>query len=312
MGTAADLPNTGIFANQTIELTEGWNLMPVISQCDVDVTLLGALTDFIIAHEIGGSGIYYPEYNINTINLMIPGAAYYVKVDDNINFSFPACADASTTSAHKLLRLENNTSWNEINYTGVSHTVVFEENAISQLEQGDMIGAFTQSGLCTGIVNVTPGEAAGFNVFGDDITTGVIDGYADGEPLNFKVFRPGCATEYEVDVDYDPSSPNTDGLFSINGLSKITNLTMSTSGNAVHSLSNLSIYPNPSKGIFNITGNILNQDIEVVVFNIHGQVVYQENLIESHKVDLSDQPRGVYFIKFISSTALKIEKVVVE
>ncbi|OYT12686.1 MAG: hypothetical protein B6I19_09100 [Bacteroidetes bacterium 4572_114] len=271
-----------------------------------------ALPEFIIAHEIGGGGIYYPEYGINTINYFVPGAAYYVKVDGNTNFTFPACAGASIVSAHKPLRPQNNTPWYKINYTGVSHTVVFAEGATSQLEQGDVIGAFTQLGSCTGIANITPGTAAGLNVFGDDITTGPIDGYANGEPLNFKVFRPGCATQYNLDVVYDPSSPNAEGIFSVNGLSIITNLTMGASNIAVHSLNNLNIYPNPSKGIFNITGKSLNQDIEVVVFNTHGQVVYQQKPIQSNKIDLSDQPRGIYFIKFITGTSLKIEKVVVE
>ena len=111
---------------------------------------------------------------------------------------------------------------------------------------------------------------------------------------------------------YDPSSPNADGLFSINGLSVISSLTMNTSGYSTQVLNNLSIYPNPSKGIFNITGNSLNQDIEVVVYNAHGQIVYQDKLIKSHKVDLSLQPHGIYFIKFSSSAAIKIEKVVVK
>ncbi len=312
MSATADLPNTGIFANPTIQLNQGWNLIPVINQCDVDVTLLGELPELIIAHEIGGGGIYYPEYGINTISNMVPGAAYYVKVDADTDFTFPACADASTTSAHKPLRLENNTPWNKTNYTGISHSVVFEENAISLLKQGDVIGAFTQSGLCAGIVNVTPGAAAGLNIFGNDNTTSAIDGYTDGEPLNFKVFNPGCATEYELVVVYDPSSPNANGLFSVNGLSIINNLTMNVSDVTAHTLSNLNIYPNPSNGIFNITGNSLNQDIKVVVFNAHGQIVYQDKLIEPHKVDISHQPRGVYFVKFICNTALKIEKVIVE
>jgi len=312
MSTAADLPNTGIIANQTIELNQGWDLIPVISQCDVDVTLLGALPEFIIACEIAGGGIYYPEYGINTINFMVPGAAYYVKVDVNTNFTFPACADASIASTHKPLRFENNTPWDNIHYTGVSHLVVLEENATFLLQQGDVIGAFTHSGLCTGIVNIVPGTAAGLNIFGDDITTSTVDGHTDGVPLNFKLFRPGCATEFELDMVYEHSSPNPDGLFSVNGLSVISDLTMNASDVTAHSLNKLNIYPNPSKGIFNIAGISLNQDIEVVVFNTHGQVVYAEKPIKSHTIDLSHQARGVYYLKFMNNTTLKIEKVVVE
>jgi hypothetical protein len=312
MSDAADLPNTGIIADPSIELNQGWNLIPLISQCDVDVTLLEVLPEFIIACEIAGGGIYYPEYGINTINFMVPGAAYYVKVDANTNFTFPACADASIASTHKPLRFENNTPWDNIHYTGVSHLVVLKENATFLLQQGDVIGAFNHLGLCTGIVNIVPGTVAGLNIFGDDITTNAVDGHTDGEPLNFKLFRPSCATEFELDMVYDPSSPNADGLFSVNGMSVISNLTMNASEVTAHSLSKLNIYPNPSKGIFSIAGISLNQDIELVVFNTHGQVVYEEKPIKSHKIDLSDQPRGVYLIQFIDNTALKIEKVLVE
>ena len=223
-----------------------------------------------------------------------------------------ACADASVASTHKPLRFENKTPWDNIHYTGVSHLVVLEENATFLLQQGDVIGAFTYLGLCTGIVNIVPGTAAGLNIFGDDITTSAVDGHTDGEPLYFKLFRPGCATEFELDVVYDPSSQNTDGLFSLHGMSVISDLTMNASDVTAHSLSKLNIYPNPSKGIFNIAGIGLNQDIELVVFNIHGQVVYEEKPIKSHKINLSHQARGVYYIKFINDTVLKIEKVIVE
>jgi hypothetical protein len=198
-----------------------------------------------------------------------------------------------------------------VNYTGVSHAVIFNEFAGADLLTGDIIGAFTADGQCAGIAEVTTGST-GLKVFADDFTTTQSDGYTEGEMLSFKVYRPNTGEEFILNPTYDVSAPNADGLFAINGLSVVTDLTMTVTGINVQALNGLSIYPNPSDGIFNISITNLDQDINYVIVNAKGQTVLEDKLLPTQQIDLSAEPRGVYFIKFMNNNVLRIEKIVIK
>ena len=59
----------------------------------------------------------------------------------------------------------------------------------------------------------------------------------------------------------------------------------------------LVIYPNPATGIFNIS--LQDQETgRLSIFNGFGQIIYQNNIVNGLKIDLSAQPRGVYYYLF--------------
>jgi len=311
MAAESSLTITGDFAPTTVDVNAGWNIFPVLSTCNVDATLLGTIPGFVIAVEIAGNGIYYPAYNINTLISLVPGKAYYVKTTTGGDFTFPACGADNSYTYNKPVRSENITNWNDVSYTGVSHAIIFSENTSSLLQIGDVIGAFTNGGLCAGmtIVNST---TTGMSLFADDISTGDVDGFAEGEMLNFRLMRPATSEEFILDVTYNVQAPNFDGLFAVNGLSVIDNFTMSITGINVQPLNGLSIYPNPSTGIFNIAVSGMDNNIDYVIMNAQGQQVIEGKLLNSQEIDLTAQPKGVYFIKFTGNNVLRIEKVVVK
>jgi len=64
----------------------------------------------------------------------------------------------------------------------------------------------------------------------------------------------------------------------------------------------VTIYPNPTTGVLTLQLNAnLKDPIQVLVFNLHGHLVYSTENIEvrdkTHIIDLSDKSKGVYFIK---------------
>ncbi len=77
----------------SLSLTDGWNLIPVMSSCDVNTeNLFNSIgANLIIVKEAAGTGVYWPEKNINTMPTMVPGKAFYVKVTGNQTVNFPAC-----------------------------------------------------------------------------------------------------------------------------------------------------------------------------------------------------------------------------
>ncbi len=78
-------------SNKTLQLNEGWNLIPVISDEPVAVSDLFAnvANNLIIVKAVADVTIYWPTYNVNTIGMMQPGKAYFVKMAAPGIISFP-------------------------------------------------------------------------------------------------------------------------------------------------------------------------------------------------------------------------------
>jgi len=313
MSEAATLPVMGMMADPMVNLTEGWNLMSVLQDCPIPaIDVFSTIPGLVIAYEPVGNGIYYPDGNLFTLVDLNPGMAYWVKVAADVAYTYPGdCMKSGGQNHNSSHRAVNNTGWNDVNYTPVNHVVVFDANAVASLQAGDMIGAFTSNGQCAGLVEFT-GETLGFNLFGDDMTTDLADGFVEGGSLSYRLLRPATEEEFDIEVTYSFEAPNADGLFAINGLSVVTDLKLSPTSVGANLLNGLSIYPNPSSGIFNIALNNIDENINFVVLNAQGQEVYRGNLLESQELDLSAEPKGVYFIKFMNNGILGIEKLVIK
>lgn len=77
--------------NKTLYLKEGWNIIPVLSSEPVStVSVAAVLGDkFIIATDIAGFGVYWPAHEIQTLQWLQPGKAYYLKTTESVEFNFP-------------------------------------------------------------------------------------------------------------------------------------------------------------------------------------------------------------------------------
>jgi hypothetical protein len=92
MNAAATLPISGFeFGNKTINLTAGWNILPVLSPVNIGyqqlITQLG--NKLVIVTEIAGTGIIWPDEGIYTIPFLVPGKAYMIKLSAPGSFTFP-------------------------------------------------------------------------------------------------------------------------------------------------------------------------------------------------------------------------------
>lgn len=93
MDNIATLTLTGTLGSLTVDLPEGWSLLPVPVFCNVDPqVLLDQLgSDLIIIAEIDGSGIFWPDGGISTLTELVPGKAYSIKLANPEQVVFPAC-----------------------------------------------------------------------------------------------------------------------------------------------------------------------------------------------------------------------------
>ncbi|MEA3443563.1 MAG: T9SS type A sorting domain-containing protein, partial [Bacteroidota bacterium] len=81
--------------------------------------------------------------------------------------------------------------------------------------------------------------------------------------------------------------------------------------------SSLLIYPNPSEGIVNLSWSIANftQEINIEVYNLLGEKIWNksiQNQSEKNKqeIDISQQPKGIYFIRITNKNINRVEKIV--
>ncbi len=70
------------------------------------------------------------------------------------------------------------------------------------------------------------------------------------------------------------------------------------------------IYPNPSSGIFSISYKEIYSNVEINIYNAQGKLIL--NLVNPETFDLTNQPKGLYFIHFLSDDMQEVRKVVVE
>jgi hypothetical protein len=79
----------------------------------------------------------------------------------------------------------------------------------------------------------------------------------------------------------------------------------------------LSVNPNPSNGLFQVKINGLNEDASLIIMNNLGQAIYQEKINAvsgtfNNEIDLSKQPKGIYFLRLVGSKLIKEEKIVIQ
>jgi plastocyanin len=82
-------------------------------------------------------------------------------------------------------------------------------------------------------------------------------------------------------------------------------------------LANISIYPNPSSGKFRLEYNDAEipseKDCSLEIYNLNGVKIYETPVLyPSSDIDLSNQARGIYFIKIKNGRTVVTKKIVIQ
>ena len=75
----------------------------------------------------------------------------------------------------------------------------------------------------------------------------------------------------------------------------------------------INIFPNPTSGILNLVSDSF-KSLEIKIFNTLGEIIYnQNNLSGKTRIDISNQPQGIYFYQLQSDKKiLKTGKIIIE
>ena len=88
-------------------------------------------------------------------------------------------------------------------------------------------------------------------------------------------------------------------------------ITLELAGTDENSMSNMSIYPNPNKGLFSI--NLPEENCDIAIFNTMGQQVYQQTQANgTTTLNLEGLTDGIYFVTVKSENAVSALKFVKE
>lgn len=201
-------------ANDTISFVAGWNYLPIISDCDVlTEALLSELVannQLVIVHEIAGPGLYWPEQGINTLPVLARGKAYMAKVTEDCEVNFPGCDPSETLSVPSFDLPEM--PWQMVSATPVQNFLVIPDAFSSVIRRDDVVGAFTNDGICAGAVEITDAGNHAIVLYGDDPTTPVKDGFSNGESISLSLYRPATSEVIRLQFDVDGTGSTTFGI----------------------------------------------------------------------------------------------------
>ncbi|MBI9037236.1 MAG: T9SS type A sorting domain-containing protein [Bacteroidales bacterium] len=244
---------------------------------------------------------------VNGIGDMQPGEGYLVKMSADDLLIYPEASDnfmALKTSIPEHFKVIDGNPYDPV------WTIYFEQGA---LNIGDEIGVFDEETL------VGAGIVISENIFENSIPV-FSNLYENGNYPIFKIWSKNGQEEVLL-ADYiyinpygsaymEETFPEIDGEYSMLNFS-ITGI----SDNDIN-YSSLTIYPNPSDGIFNISLEKVRGDLQCKVFDLTGNEYRNVEFtgitgFTTKQINLQDLPAGVYFISFTGRSLSKVEKIVI-
>jgi hypothetical protein len=237
--------------NQNVQLSPGWNLVPVLSKTPVSSDFVfGFDSNIKIVKEVAGCKLLWKEMEINTLELIHPGKAYYVFCTTPASISYPPYAQQAVLELNQKERIVS--PFAIVTPTPISHIVALEANAVAQLKKGDILAAVSQNELCAGLVEVGDEQTA-FVLYGDDATTVESDGLTDGEKIRYRLYRPGSGQYFDLELLWDANyqSGNT---FVAHGVSVAAGINLRDVGFSASDNSRTNAGSNTTNAVVNISG----------------------------------------------------------
>ncbi len=290
-----------------VELNEGWNMMPVYSPCLVDPNEFFAptLDNVFLVKDIAGTGVFWPEMNINTLQNMKPGKSYLALLEQAATLSFSSCNKSATTE----IEIPDIPQFNGVTIltSPISHTIAFADKGEFNFNINDEIGAFTIDGVCAGAVQWDENNQI-ITIFGDDPTTLRKEGFGEGEQIYFSRISAHSGEITSVEFDFNTSYPQHNGNFHENGLSVISGIT--TTGIRYEGHPEISVYPNPVTDILHIKSNVNISRIEVI--NRQGIKAMESEIGNTTETELNIQQlsSGVYSLIIHSEKNITVQKII--
>jgi len=244
---------------------------------------------------------------INGIGNLNPGEGYLVKMNAPDNLIYPVSDEKYSGIA--------NIKPEYFNFGGGNAAEAVFTIYVEGLNIGDEIAAFDGEKILGNM------KINSLNAFDNDLPvfsiTNFGQGYIHGNPINLKVWdsetQKIISPEYTLidlykEAYMENNYPAEDGLYSVIKITK---------SDIDNNKESISIYPNPSEGMFNISIAGVSGKVQIKIFDVHGnnyrffEIEATDN-ITIEKLNLKELPAGVYFIRFSGKDFDQVKKIVIQ
>lgn len=303
------------FADKELTLAQGWHYLPVLSECEVNtMNLFGDyLDDIVIIQDLIGTGVFWPAMNVYSLENLDPGKAYKIKVVNEFTVTFPECTDKSSIKSTGRTN-SLTTPWGNLKMSPATQATAILHSALNDFIPGDVIGTFGQNDQLYGYLEIKgKNQNQAITLFGDDASSIVKDGFAEGEAVVYKLFRTSTGEEFDLEVEYDYSTGNSSGNYQSESLAAITGIEMKSTGTGALETGSIEIYPNPAYDLLTI--NINNKPGELTslsMFDAHGQKIIDRTFANKIDLNVSTFPKGVYYLKLRLGQINEVRKIVIK
>ncbi|MEA3443133.1 MAG: T9SS type A sorting domain-containing protein [Bacteroidota bacterium] len=298
--------------DEPIELRSGWNMISFLHTDPYPIiTMLASIVQDIIIVKDEDGQVYIPNppyctsCPVNTIQQMKPGKGYKIKIlaGNNIILEYPPPPEKKSLGNYEIY--EGAVHYTGTTNTGNNHTIIIPSNAIPvKIEKGDEIAVFHNNKII-GAASLH-NDIFAIPAFGNDETTKEKDGPVKGDVLNFKFWDKSENTETSFIVDYWKQG---DEVYENDKLSIADEITINTE----NILINMSIYPNPNNGKFNLIFDGINGISQIEISDALGQILFEssEKIFPNQRINLEGYSPGVYYIKLKHKDQVILKEVVV-
>jgi len=300
--------------DQTFEIDGPFTYLPVLTNVPVDInSLFGShVSDILLIFDWPTGELWTPF--ASDFDELMPGRAYLL-VNRNGSGSYtiefpdfdPYAPHLYPTAKDNVV--QNNSPWNDVVNTSQPHILLFADEALGELEAGDIIGTFNENDECFGMAEYESVDsfykliAMGNNPFSKHT-----DGFKVDELMRFKLYRPSLGWAVDVSLEFDPEYPNYNGLYAENGASRVVGLSMTiTSVGDLNKGYNVSVYPNPAIEMLSISSE--QEMSSVTVLDHIGQSIMQRDVRgKTYQINVSVFSAGMYFLRIETTDGNVITK----
>lgn len=300
----------------SIDYSDGVNTSTItgITSSTYSISVSPSATTTYTLTSISDPGVCAGSVLGNAVVVVLPSASAALSGDQTI------CAGSA---ANLNLNLNGSLPWNVVysngtnnitlnGITSTSYTISVTPLATTTYSLVSVMGA-----NCSGSVNGAP--VVTVNPLPAPVITG-------SQTLTVSGIT-GTAT-YQWELNGSPISgatnntfnPITSGTYSLvvtqNGCTGTSNsLVVVVSGldSEWMNADQFSVYPNPSKGIFEIKGTV--EILSVTIFDVNGkqeQAITLQQSLDMVQVNMSNAPSGVYFVKIATENGLSVNRVSIQ
>ncbi|MDP8241352.1 MAG: T9SS type A sorting domain-containing protein, partial [Candidatus Hatepunaea meridiana] len=282
-----------VLREEPIDLESGWQIVSYYPNFAIEATLaLSRIEDHLVIAKDGYGNFYIPAWDYSNMGDMDAGRGYFVNVDENIQLVYVfereetipgnVIRQPSVYAEPGLLPVHSQTGSNMSLLVTTDPSMTGE---IGIYASGDLVGSgVIRDGIC------------GIAVWGDDLTTDVIDGAVEDEHLEIRLLENGNLNP----VGYSLLSGKD--VYDQDALSVIR---LAESVELPDEFSIVSAYPNPFNSLMKISYSLPEvANVKLNVYDLAGRHITElvngrhQAGIYTKELDGSDLVSGTYMIRF--------------